>query len=375
MRMPRRSLPVVTTVAAAVVALVALTACGTSTKSDAATAATTTTAASVATTGADSATSTTTTDVATGAAVASRGCDLAPSGPVHLERRELPVAELTRWYLITVPTAASSSTPLPLVLDFHGLTEGAEVHAKMTGMGDYAEAHGFVAVLPQGTGDLARWAAGPGGDASSPNADIDFVAALLDQIEATQCIDRSRVYATGLSNGAMLTSMLACRLANRFAAVAPVAGATDFTSCTPSAVVPMLTIHGTADPILLFNGGVGDLVKVLSGGKAASTAPATTTIPTDVNGPGYPANVAAWAKRNGCEPTPTDTEVTEAVTLRTYDCPRGADVEMYIVAGGGHAWPGSEFSRSIESIVGLTTFDIDATDVVWKFFQRFRRAP
>jgi polyhydroxybutyrate depolymerase len=62
------------------------------------------------------------------------------------------------------------------------------------------------------------------------------------------------------------------------------------------------------------------------------------------------------------------------VTHRVYDCPDGADVEMYIVAGGGHAWPGSEFSKGVEQIIGPTTFDIDATDLIWEFFQRFRRA-
>ena len=55
--------------------------------------------------------------------------------------------------------------------------------------------------------------------------------------------------------------------------------------------------------------------------------------------------------------------------LRTFDCPDGADVEFYIIEGGGHSWPGSEFSKSIESIVGPTTFDIDATDLIWTFFQ------
>lgn len=309
-----------------------------------------------------------------GPAVPSRGCDAGATTAVSLDKRTIPVAELSRWYLITIPEPADPVAPLPLVLDFHGLTEGADAHAQMSGMGAYAESHGFVAVIPQGTGDLARWAAGPGGSASDPNIDVDFVTALLDQVEDTVCIDTSRVYATGLSNGAMLTSMLACRLAGRFAAVAPIAGATVFDACDPVAPVPMMTIHGTADPILLFNGGVGDLVKLISGGAGgtATTAPTTTTL-IDLNGPGYPANVAAWAERNGCEPTSTDEPVSATVTLRTYDCPAGADVEMYIVSGGGHAWPGSELSKAIENIIGPTTFDIDATDLLWRFFQRFRR--
>ena len=192
---------------------------------------------------------------------------------------------------------------------------------------------------------------------------------MLDQIETAVCVDTSRVYATGLSHGAMMSSMVACLMADRFAAVAPVAGAIAYTDCHPKAVVPMMTIHGTADPILLFNGGVGDL-SILGGPKPSST---TTLPPPDLNGPGYPANVKAWAERNGCGATATDTPVSKEVTLRTYPCPAGADVQMYIVTGGGHAWPGSNFSKAIAKVVGYTTFDIDATAVIWKFFHRFQR--
>ena len=87
---------------------------------------------------------------------------------------------------------------------------------------------------------------------------------------------------------------------------------------------------------------------------------------------GYPATVAAWAERNGCGPEPTDTEVTSEVVHRVYDCPAGADVEFYIVLGGGHSWPSSEFSESIGDIVGKTTFDIDATRDAWAFLSQFR---
>ena len=74
---------------------------------------------------------------------------------------------------------------------------------------------------------------------------------------------------------------------------------------------------------------------------------------------------------NGCKGS-TDEDVSDEVIHRTFDCPDGAAVEFYIIEGGGHSWPGSEFSKSIDSIVGPTTFDIDATDLIWTFFQRFR---
>ena len=76
-------------------------------------------------------------------------------------------------------------------------------------------------------------------------------------MEAHQCVDESRIYATGLSDGALFTSLLACTMANRFAAFAPVAGVVVNKPCDPGRRVPIIAFHGTADPILYFNGGVG----------------------------------------------------------------------------------------------------------------------
>lgn len=331
-----------------------------------------------ATTGTDAATSTTG-DEAGGARgtgdgepVPSQGCapGAPPAAAVTDERRTLTSAGVERWYLLTVPEPASPPVPVPLVVDFHGLMEGAEIHSTMTGFSDLAVAEGFVVAMPHGTGQVPKWAAGPGGDASEPNEDVDFVGALLDEIEGHACIDTSRVYATGLSNGAMMTSLLACRMADRFAAVAPVAGAHVFENCEPAEPMPVLAIHGTVDPILRFNGGIGDLDGLMSG---VAEAPTSTAV-ADLHGDGYPRHVADWAARNGCDADPTDERVTEHVVRRTFDCPDGADVEFHVVEGGGHSWPSSEFSRSIERIVGPTTFEIDATEMAWEFFQRFRRA-
>jgi polyhydroxybutyrate depolymerase len=61
------------------------------------------------------------------------------------------------------------------------------------------------------------------------------------------------------------------------------------------------------------------------------------------------------------------------VTLVRYRCPKHADVQLYRIAGGGHTWPGSEFSRQIESMLGPTTFSINANDVMWEFFQAHPR--
>lgn len=323
----------------------------------------------------ESVSSTSTTDLAGAPAVPSAGCTAAPATAADLQERTVKVGDVDRAYLLTMPAGTTAPTPLPLVVDIHGMAEGADVHVKMSGFAALGKAEGFITVFPRGPGPLPHWTVGPGGSSSGPNADIDFIGALLDQIEATACIDVSRVYVSGLSMGAMMSSLLACRMADRFAAIAPVAGITNFDDCTPAAPMPIIAFHGTADPILGFNGGVGDIASVLGGGESNPAAPSTTLPAADLEGAGYPANVRAWAKRNGCQPTPTDTSVAKDVTLRTYTCPPGADLEFYVIIGGGHAWPGSEFSQQVASAVGFTTMDIDATALIWEFFRRFTRRP
>ncbi len=296
----------------------------------------------------------------------SPGCAASAPAPVEdAQKHTLTVAGAERYYLLTTPPKAEAAVPLPLVVDLHGLSEGAETHTKMSMFGETGKAHGFVVATPHGQGQPVHWDASP---ASQPNHDVEFFDAFLDEIEARHCIDTSRVYATGLSYGAIMSSFLTCVRADRFAAVAPVAGITMHAGCQPSRPMPVITFHGTADPILKFNGGV-DLSAIGGGGNGTPT----TTAPADLDGPGYPANTAGWAQRNGCQPKATDTKVSPSVIHRVYDCPDGAAVELYIIVGGGHAWPGSQFSKSIEKIVGPTTTEIDANDLIWAFFQRFHR--
>ena len=235
----------------------------------------------------------------------------------------------------------------------------------MSDFGTLAKAEGFIVAFPNGTGDPVKWDANP---ASDPNQDLAYFDQLLEQLETDLCIDTSRIYVTGLSYGAIMTSFLTCERADDFAAVAPVAGITvPDGGCDPSRPMPVITFHGTADPILKFNGGVD--LGAISGGEEGA---APTTVPADLSGPGYPAAVQAWAERNGCDATPTDTDIAPDVIHRVYDCPTDAAVEFYIVVGGGHAWPGSAFSASIETIVGPTTTTIAASDLIWQFFERFQ---
>lgn len=309
---------------------------------------------------------TTTADAGDAAPVPSAGCGKTTVLSVVEEKTYLD--DSNRWFLLSTPLTHDGTTPVPLVLDFHGLSEGAELHARMSDLAAYGDDHGFAVVQPQGEGDPTRWQVKAD---IARNDDLQFVSELLDQLEAKLCIDTSRVYATGLSNGAIMSSLLACTMSDRFAAVAPVAGVVHPEGCEQSRPVPILAIHGTADPILLFNGGIGSQLSNLLSDGDASASSGEQPAEADLDGPGYPAAAQEWATSNGCTGDPTDEDLTDTVIERTWACPADADVEFVIVEGGGHSWPGSTFSEAAERFIGPTDMSIDANDLIWDFFSRF----
>jgi polyhydroxybutyrate depolymerase len=296
-------------------------------------------------------------------AIRSAGCQVAPSAKVTNQRDTLTVGGSQRNYLLTTP--APHQLPDPVVVDFHGYGEGAATESLTTQFGALGQRDGFIVVFPNGTGTPIAW------DTSTKpnNLDVRFVAQLLDHLEATQCVDEARIYATGLSQGAFMTSTMACVMSQRFAAVAPVAGVELPTPCPTTRPVPILAFHGTADPILHFNGGIGR--KVLADDLSAHPHPLPKLPRARLNGPGYPAHVKAWAAKDRCGTTASDTRPTPQVIHRVYPCPAGVAVEFDIILGGGHSWPGSTLSAEIASFVGPTTMEINATSVIWAFFQRF----
>ncbi|GIU84203.1 MAG: hypothetical protein KatS3mg008_0978 [Acidimicrobiales bacterium] len=283
------------------------------------------------------------------------------------QRHTVEVGGTPREFLLTVPEVQANQEPLPLLLDFHGLAEGSVVHARMSGFSDLAERERFVVAFPQGTGTPVRWNANV---ASRPNQDLLFFDALVREISSGACIDLSRIYAAGLSNGAMFASLLACLRPSVVAAVAAVAGIIHPEGCRPDPPVGVVAFHGTADRILRFNGGV-DLSGIPGLGTGESTS--STTLAVDLDGPGIPQAVAAFARDYGCADEPEDRRFSDEVLVREWNCPGRTRVTFYVIEGGGHAWPGSEASRAIESIVGHTTFDVDASAEAWRFLEGHAR--
>ena len=144
------------------------------------------------------------------AASPSSGCRGGAAGlPAGEEKVTLTSGGVERWYIRHVPAAHDGTKPLPVVVDLHGYTEGAQVHVHMSELGAFGDQHGFVTITPQGLGPIPRWETAVG------SKDVKFIGDLLDQVEKTVCVDTARVFVTGLSNGAMMTSVVACALANR----------------------------------------------------------------------------------------------------------------------------------------------------------------
>jgi polyhydroxybutyrate depolymerase len=353
---------------AALVALMALTGCA---GDDDASAPTTTAVGAVA----DGATSTTvptsTTeatsdsevrDPTTTTVAGSSGC----TGSSDARSGEVPIiaAGLQGTYLRHVPEAHDGITPVPVVIDLHGYSSPLSAQELMSGLAAYGMTEGFVTILPQVARPVPRW------DTTLDSDDLAFVAGVLDEVERSLCVDPQRAYVAGMSNGAFMTSAVACELADRIAAVAPVAGLRDVEGCAPARPVPVIAFHGTDDQFVAYDGGLGPAVANLPSPDGTGTLGdlvGTAVLPG--GGAPVPEMASAWAVRNGCRPEPVEELVAIDVALLRFDCPAGAEVELYRIEGGGHSWPGSVFSASIPDMVGATTESVSATELIWAFFE------
>jgi polyhydroxybutyrate depolymerase len=272
---------------------------------------------------------------------------------------------VARWYYRHVPPSYTGTKPMPVVIDLHGYEEGATIHTKMSALGPFGDTHGFVTITPEGSGTTV-----PFWNTDLHGRDIKFIGDLIDEVEKTLCVDQRRVFVTGLSNGAFMTSAVACAYSKRIAAAAPVAGIEDIAGCTFARPVPVIAFHGTADPFVSYTGGLGSKALALPAADGSGKTLAQSGLPKNASkGPSIPQVTADWAKRNGCGTTPSDRPVTADVTLISFPCPPGADVDLERITGGGHAWPGSAFSQAIAATVGKTTMTISADAIIWQFFE------
>jgi polyhydroxybutyrate depolymerase len=269
---------------------------------------------------------------------------------------------LERMYRVHVPASYHPTRPAPVLFAFHGGGGNMDYQANDAyyGLISKSEREGFIAVFPNGYsrlpgGKFATWNAGACcGAARDRNVDdVGFVRELFGRLQRQLNVDRSRVFATGMSNGGLMAYRLACELPEVFSAIAPVAGTDNTLACSPSRPVSVLHIHAKNDSHVLFEGGAGP------------DAVAAAKI-TDFSS--VPATIAKWTQLNGC---------TAAAPRRVLEkpgaycelhapCRGGAQVQLCVTQEGGHSWPGGHKPRGDEP----PSRAISANDVMWEFFNR-----
>jgi polyhydroxybutyrate depolymerase len=188
-----------------------------------------------------------------------------PSAPVDCTGATLQAGDHTatlthagreRQYLVHVPASYVGATPVPLVLDLHGLTSSARQQASLSGWREKADQVGFIVAHPDGLD--GSWNGGDLCCGSSLDAQVDdegFMRALVQRLSSEACIDPKRVYATGLSNGGAMAHLLACRAADVFAATAPVSMGNGTEPCTPTRPISVIMTRGTQDRLVAYDGG------------------------------------------------------------------------------------------------------------------------
>lgn len=272
----------------------------------------------------------------------------------------LAVGGRERSYLLHLPPNYAQAAALPLVLVLHGGGGNASNAAMMSGMSARADRAGFIVAYPNGTGRrddrLLTWNAGNccGQALDQGVDDVGFIRMLIADLAGRYKVDSRRIYVTGMSNGGMMTYRVACELADVIAAAAPVAGALNPPECRPGRPVPLIIFHGTADQHVLYEGGPPR--------KTIDSHPRVDASVADA--------VAFWTANNGCPAAPASEE-RDGVVRDTYaGCRDGAEVVLYSIQGGGHAWPGGERG----SALGDQPSDaIAASDLMWEFFARHPR--
>ncbi len=258
-----------------------------------------------------------------------------------------------RKYLLYVPESYDPARPTPLVISIHGFSEWPAHQRDLSHWNQLADQYGFIVVYPCGTGLPLRWNISHFGGAGKveQTQEVQFVADLIDHLQARYNIDPARIYANGMSNGGGMSFLLACRLSNRIAAIGGVAGAylPSLSEYPQGRPVPTILFHGNADPIVPYLGGPSHQFNIAF--------------------PAIPEFAAELAMHNGCDPTPITLPGGEDFSGIAY---RGAspdaEVIFYTINGGGHTWPGGK--PLPEFITGRTTPNPDATTLMWEFFQR-----
>ncbi len=261
---------------------------------------------------------------------------------------------ITREYLVHVPKSYRGGAT-PMLVALHGGGGDADFQADDSKyqLISKSEAAGFSAVFPNGYsrlgGVLATWNAGSCCGAAQKNQvdDVGFLHEVIRRVERQAKIDPTRVFMTGMSNGALMSWRMACEASDLIHGIAPVEGTDNTAHCTPSRPVPVIEFHSLDDDHIPLNGGRG--VSAL----------------TDTDFTGVPATQAKWVQLDRAAPA-----AKRVLTVAGAHCdlhparPGGAPVELCLTDTGGHSWPGGGAQQGRKQ----PSMAISANDLMWSFF-------
>jgi polyhydroxybutyrate depolymerase len=242
------------------------------------------------------------------------GCATAPApGSTYVH---VAYGGLQRGVEIHIPPALAAGQKVPLLLALHGSGSSGPKMESYSGFSSVADQNHFIAVYPS--------AAGPNWniyEAKTGADDVGFISEVIAMIEAEDCVDATRVFATGVSNGAGMVELLGCRLSSVLTAIAPVEGLYDGEpQCKPSRPMSVLEIHGTADNVAPYYG-------------RSATASSET---------GVPPVVRQWVHRDSCSTLAQTRQIAVRTMLYTFSrCKGQAAVKHVKIIGGAHQWPGA----------------------------------
>jgi polyhydroxybutyrate depolymerase len=237
---------------------------------------------------------------------------------------------IERTYLLHVPSSYDGLSYVPLVVALHGYSGSGSSSESVTGFSAKADLNDFIVVYPNGTGSPRSWNAGNccGSAMTNDIDDVGFISALIDTLSASYNIDSTRIFATGFSNGSMMSYRLAAELSDKIAAIAGGAGQMVLDECDPIRAVPIMHLHALNDDVVLYEGG--------------AYFPSVESV------------IDIWVGINGCETDPDTTTSSSTLMVRKWAAiSHNADVVLFTTPTGGHSW--------------LTS--IPATDSIWAFFE------